>query len=292
MKACLTLFFLALLNLSCQEKQTTTKEIEIKPLSSYFPEERAKILVVGSFHFNYPGLDAMKADEEDKINVLEEPKKSEVTELVQYLKEFRPNKIAIEAHPRWKAGTKYREYKEGKHRDKRDERYQLAMRIGLELGLDTIYSSDAIPFSEDLEGVLDATYLEELWRDFDFQSDADPYSDMYWKWFEEESKLVSKIHLLDYFKYMNSRESHEYGYGAYLIGDFKLGEYRGADLLSVWWYNRNLRIFRNLQRITESPDDRILLVIGNGHAAILRQLIEMSPEYDFVEFEQLGGENN
>ena len=259
----------------------------IKPIGSYFPKERAKVLVVGSFHFDYPGLDAMKAAEEDKIDVLKEPKKSEVTELVEYLKRFNPNKIAIEAHPQWEAGRKFREYQGGDHREERGERYQLGMRIANELDLDTIFSVDAVSFSEDLEQVVDSAYMKALWEDFDFQSDADPYSDIYKKWFEEESKLVSKVHLLEYFKYMNSRESHEYGYGAYLIGDFKLGEYRGADLISFWWYNRNLRIFRNIQRITQGPEDRILVVIGNGHAAILRQLFEMSPEYEFIELGNL-----
>jgi hypothetical protein len=93
--------------------------------------------------------------------------------------------------------------------------------------------------------------------------------------------------LLDYFRHMNSPESHRYGYGAYLIGDFKLDQHRGADILSVWWYNRNLRIFRNIQRITQGPEDRILVVIGNGHAAVLRQLFEASPEFEFVEFNGL-----
>jgi pheromone shutdown protein TraB len=57
--------------------------------------------------------------------------------------------------------------------------------------------------------------------------------------------------------------------------------------LSIWWYNRNLRIFRKLQQITEDAKDRILVVIGNGHAEVLRQLIESSPEYDFIEFADL-----
>jgi hypothetical protein len=39
--------------------------------------------------------------------------------------------------------------------------------------------------------------------------------------------------------------------------------------------------------MTEAPEDRILVIIGNGHAAILRQLIEMSPQYDFVELSNL-----
>ncbi|WP_281347211.1 hypothetical protein [Xanthovirga aplysinae] len=40
---------------------------------------------------------------------------------------------------------------------------------------------------------------------------------------------------------------------------------RGADILSVWWYNRNL------QEITESSMERILFIIENGHASVLGQ---------------------
>ena len=277
---------LAMLVLSMNLAAQAGRDEVLKPMSAYFPKERAKVLVVGTFHFDYPGLDALKEAEEDKIDVLQEPKKSEVSALVQYIRQFRPNKIAIEAHPRWEAGRKFREYRSGGHRDQRDERYQLAMRIGLEEGLDTLFSVDANDMTDDLLA-LDSAYVQELARDFDFQSDADPYSDLFRKWFEDDSKAVSKVPLLDYFKYMNAPESHRYGFGAYLVGDFKLGEYRGADLIAASWYNRNLRIFRNIQRITQGPQDRILVVIGNGHAAILRQLFEASPEYEFVEFDSL-----
>jgi hypothetical protein len=49
------------------------------------------------------------------------------------------------------------------------------------------------------------------------------------------------------------------------------------------WYNRNLRIFRNLQRITDGPDERLLLLIGGGHVPILRHCAQASPEYELVE---------
>jgi hypothetical protein len=49
------------------------------------------------------------------------------------------------------------------------------------------------------------------------------------------------------------------------------------------WYNRNLRIFANLQRITETPDERLLLLIGGGHLPILRHCIVASPECELVE---------
>ncbi len=278
------LFLFSIVLVSCNTQEENTKTI-IKPASSFFPSERAKVLVVGSFHFNYPGLDANKTLDEDKIDVLQEPKKSEVTELVEYIKKFKPNKIAIEAFDRWNAMEKFKKYKQGEHREHRDERYQLGMRIATELQLDTLYSIDAQSYDDELVQ-LDSTYFENFFKDFDFKSD-DPYEIYAREWLDYNDKMVSKTNLLEYFKEMNSKEYHQYDYGSYLIGDFKLDDTRGADILSVWWYNRNLRIFRKIQQLTENKNDRVLLIFGNGHASILRQLLESSPEFDFIEFDSL-----
>ncbi|MEO6549765.1 MAG: DUF5694 domain-containing protein [Ferruginibacter sp.] len=261
------------------------KKEEIRKASSFFPKERAKILFVGTFHFDYPGLDFHKTDDTKKIDVLKEPKKSEVTELVNYIKRFKPTKIAIEAVPEWKANEKLIEYKKGRLKDQRDERFQLGMRIASEMKLDTIYSIDAPSLDEDLMKI-DSTFIKTLFKDFDFES-SDNFEKYYKKWLNYEDELPSKTNLLNYFKHFNSKESHQIGYGAYLIGDFKLDNHRGADILSIWWYNRNLRIFRKLQEITENKEDRILIIFGNGHGSILRQLFESSPEYEFVEFDNL-----
>ena len=277
------LFILSIFIFSCATNEK--EETLLKPISEYFPKEKAKVLVVGTFHMDYPGLDAFKTSEEDKIDVLVEPKKSEVTELVEYIKKFKPNKIAIEAFDSWNATEKLKKYKNGDHRDKRDERFQLAIRIANELQLDTIYAIDSGSMTDDLEKI-DSSYTKALFKDFDFQSE-DVYNQYYKNWYEAEDKIIPKVNLLDYFKHINSKESHQYGYGAYLIGDFRLDNLQGADVISSWWYNRNLRIFRKLQLITESPNDRILLVFGNGHAAVLRQFLEASPEYEFVELDSL-----
>jgi hypothetical protein len=261
------------------------KTNEIRKPSSFFPQEKANVLVVGTFHFDYPGLDVFKPGDENKIDVLKEPKKSEVTELVNYIKKFKPTKIAIESQPGWNATEKLKKYKNGEFRGERDERYQLGMRIATEFGMDTIYGIDAVSLDEDLMKI-DSAYIENLFEDFDFKT-SDPYMEMYKKMLAYEDSLRSKVNLLDYFKHLNSEEYHKFDYGLYLIGDFKLDHNRGADILSIWWYNRNLRIFRKLQEITESSDDRILVIFGNGHVSILRQLFECSPEYEFIEFDSL-----
>ncbi|MEW6736827.1 MAG: DUF5694 domain-containing protein, partial [Acidobacteriota bacterium] len=55
-------------------------------------------------------------------------------------------------------------------------------------------------------------------------------------------------------------------------------QYPGANWVQ-YWYGRNLKIFVNLMRITESPDDRILVIIGAGHLKLLKQFAEESGSF-------------
>jgi len=81
-------------------------------------------------------------------------------------------------------------------------------------------------------------------------------------------------------------------YGYYLLGEFKNGKYNGADALATYWYDRNLRIFRNIQRITTSPNDRILVLFGAGHISVLDQLLKCTPEYNYIKFDDLINKNS
>lgn len=259
-----------------------------KKPSEYFPDPKTKVLVVGSFHFDYPNLDAIKTKKEDQIDVLSPKTAKEVTELVEYIKKFKPTKIAIEAWPEWNANQKLKEYSEGKYRDQRDERFQLAMRIASELKINELFSIDAESILDDLQkrfGEKDSAFFKNLSQDYDFNSD-DAKTKQF-KTFFKSSYPKNFKSLLETFLYLNSKESHQYGYGAYLSGDFKLRDHDGADMLALYWYDRNLRMFRNIQKIPQTTEDRILVIAGNGHAAVLRQLFTYSADYDFVEFSSL-----
>jgi hypothetical protein len=56
-------------------------------------------------------------------------------------------------------------------------------------------------------------------------------------------------------------------------------EYVGASYVA-WWYRRNLVILDNIVRLTDSPNDRILVVYGVGHAKLLTQFAKESGFYD------------
>ena len=262
-----------------------SQETDFPSPSEYFSEPKSEVLVLGTIHFDYPNLDAIKTSQEDQLDVLSEKKQREITELIDYIKRFQPTKIAIEAWDSFKATEKLRRYKKGDYRDKRSERYQLGMRLATELDLDTLYSIDTEPMIADLAN-MDSTYVAKMAENYDFQS-SDPFHQMSTEYLNAVNKLPAKMNLLQYFKKLNSLEHHQYVLGTYLTGDFKLDEQRGADVLSIWWYNRNLRLFRKIQEMNTGNNDRILVIFGVDHAAILRHLIESSPEFEFIEFNNL-----
>ncbi len=69
---------------------------------------------------------------------------------------------------------------------------------------------------------------------------------------------------------------------AVIVAEEEPGDFFGVDLETGRWYNRNLRIFRNVQRIPKSPDDRILLIVGAEHLNLLNLFFDISKEYEFV----------
>jgi len=69
------LYSILFLLISCNSKGI--KQHEYRTVKEFFPDEKAQILVVGTFHFDYPGLDAHQIEEYNKIDVLKEPKKSD-----------------------------------------------------------------------------------------------------------------------------------------------------------------------------------------------------------------------
>jgi hypothetical protein len=63
----------------------------------------------------------------------------------------------------------------------------------------------------------------------------------------------------------------------------------GADSLALDWFDRKLRIFRAIQLLATARDDRIVVVIGAGHLALLRHCFECSPEFELVELSSVLG---
>jgi hypothetical protein len=241
-----------------------------------------KIFLVGTFHFEYYNADAYKIDKENQVDILSDKKQKEIKQLLDYVSLFKPTKILIEAEPNWNSTKKFRDYRDNKQTLGKDERMQIGFRLAERFKLDTLYSIDEGSLADDLMKGKDSTTIIEIFKDYQFTA-----NDNYNKFRDYDTKMALKLPLLEYFKYANSPKNLLRDYGSYLLGDFKLRRFDGADALALEWYNRNLRIFRNIQRIATSPNDRVLVLFGSGHIAILDQLFKASPEFDYIKFGDL-----
>ena len=54
------------------------------------------------------------------------------------------------------------------------------------------------------------------------------------------------------------------------------GDWAGADLVSDW-FRRNLRIYGNIVKLADSPNERVLAVYGTGHLGWLRHNFQSDP---------------
>jgi hypothetical protein len=102
----------------------------------------------------------------------------------------------------------------------------------------------------------------------------------------EERRLL-EFSITDYLRWLNSEEEIQEGHAVYmrlLLPPDGIGIYSRTDQVRNW-YERNLRIFTNLNRVTEHGKDRVLLIMGSGHLKILREFAIDAPYFCLVDTE-------
>src|SRR5205085_1162806 len=87
----------------------------------------AKMMILGTYHFNNPGLDSRNLEADD---VLSARRQRELEDLANRLLRFAPTKVMVEA-PYRDAGTiaAYRQYLLGTHKLSRNETEQIGFRV-------------------------------------------------------------------------------------------------------------------------------------------------------------------
>ena len=255
-------------------------------------EKPVPVLLVGAFHFAYYNLDAYKIDSAKQVDVLSPERQKEMQALVDYIAQFKPTKIAVEGgrhsgyiirrFERWQKGAPL-----GRH-----EIDQIAFPIMLQQGLDTLYGVDALSWvREKRQWSSDSTAIKSWVDPMLEQIDAleqHPIELNYQYFFAAKTDWQQGVSMLDYFRYINDPEVLRRMHGSYLLSGFMEREELGPEWLAMDWYNRNLRIFRNIQSIVEGPEDRILVIFGAGHMSILQELFIASPVFEWIPFNGLG----
>jgi len=249
-----------------------------------------KVLVVtlGTFHFDFPNLDVNRIEKSDQIDVLEPKYQEEIAGIVDGLMKFRPTIIVIERQPdqQSRVDSLYQAYVKGSYQLGRSEDEQIGFRLAKASGLRTLYCVDEWgAFNENLSRIIDGrdSVQAERFESYYFHN-PDSLKKTKVKPMIKTNGLRKELLLVN-----DARKIRE-SLGDYLVGIFKYeatpNDFLGVDFETGRWFNRNLRIFRNIQRIDASERDRMVVLFGSGHLNLLNYFFDCSPEFQHIDVKQ------
>ncbi|MBZ5664545.1 MAG: DUF5694 domain-containing protein [Acidobacteriia bacterium] len=227
------------------------------------PDARPEILVLGTYHMSNPGRDIYNMQADD---VQSSKRQQEIAQLIEVLKRFHPTKVAIEADiDSQKVGHEYSDYVAGKYTLSRNEIDQIGYRLAKELGHHAIYPID-VEGEFPMQRV--ANYAKASGRAEKFDAMMAGMGTLV----KEQDDFLRSHTVLDTLEYMNSDSMAVKGMAFYyaIVPYGEPGDYAGPDLLALW-YQRNIRIYHNIVKLIESPNERILVIYGAGHLGWLQQ---------------------
>lgn len=234
-----------------------------------FAQQKPSFLVLGTFHFRGSESDFMGNSLPD---VQSEKRQKEIEAVVEALARFRPTKIAVEVP----AGNTeiqeiYQAWLKGERALGDGETEQIAFRLARRLGHDRVHPVDH-KLDMDFPGVMQA--VEKYGQKAYFEQ-AMGLGQAY---VGETKRRLDTATVGSAFRFMNDPQKLDEGHGAYMLMA-QVGaqdDPKGAEVVAGW-YRRNFLIYSNLVRLIGSSEERVLLVIGAGHAKLLRDYIRQSP---------------
>ncbi|MBP8116065.1 MAG: hypothetical protein KAY50_11970, partial [Chitinophagaceae bacterium] len=103
-------------------------------------QKKAKVMILGTFHFNDGGNDAYKP--KYSVNIKSPERQAEVKELVQLLAKFKPTRVAIESMPQRQRfhDSLYTEFINKRYEPGENEIFQLCYRLAAMMGHKKLYN--------------------------------------------------------------------------------------------------------------------------------------------------------
>ena len=233
-------------------------------------EDHPQILLIGTFHMSNPGHDIGNIRADD---VLAPKRQQEIEQLMEVLKSFHPTKITIEAGvgKSKQIEQQYDEYLAGKYTLTRNENDQIGFRLAKELSHKAVYPVD-MDGDYPWQHVLNYAKANGLTQKTDaLLASIDARA-------KEWTDFLQSHTILEMIESVNSDPSVAKDLGWYSEIEHFGDPYdeAGPDLLAAW-YQRNIRIYNNIVRLIDSPNERVLVIYGSGHLGFLREIIGNDP---------------
>jgi hypothetical protein len=226
-------------------------------------DARPEILVLGMYHMANPGHDIHNMQADD---VLSPKRQQEITQLIDVLKRFRPTKIAIEADVTGqRAGREYSDYLAGKYPLTRNEIDQIGYRLAKELGHIAIYPVD-------VDGDFPWLRVVNYAKANGIADKFDALNAGIGTMVKEQGDFLGSHTVLETLQMMNAdpKVARDMAFYFSVVRFGAPFDYAGSDLVAAW-YQRNIRIYRNIVALIDSPAEKILVIYGSGHLGWLRQ---------------------
>lgn len=240
-----------------------------------------EILLLGTFHFMESSFDFYT----DKVQ-------DELDDLTKKLLEFHPDTVAVEAaiHQQEAVSESYQKFnlKDLKNPEKmrsetlgnihmfgqtcpityNNEAIQIGYRLGKLLNLDDIYAID-----EDIDLGESATKLMPFL--------TDTINEL-----NENTNRHEKDSIIELYKYYNSVEWSKLNHNIYIRANaIKLDDFYTGVEMNTKWYERNLKIFANIQQLA-GKSKKLFIIYGAGHLQLLKDFINADNNLHLVDVYQ------
>ncbi len=260
------------------------------------PSAQPEVLIIGTFHFNNPGADAVKF----KTKNIQTPTAQKELEIIaDKIRLFSPDKIFVEwdYNDQQRLDSLYELYLAGEYDNyvertyKNTDQYnfytqneiiQLAFRAGKKAGVKKMC---AIDYSLDLPAdtvfaAIQAAGQEQLMKEIETAMK---------ELGEEFDRKMEKLSLTELILDLNTNEERKRNVGLY-IKMFNRGgktdNFSGANCVAEW-YRRNLFMYSLVQKMTERSDDKIMILLGSGHTAMIQNFVEAENHFKIVPLHQV-----
>lgn len=266
-----TILLFSILTSSCLVKKAGSENTK----ESTEETSKVQVLNFGTFHMGYTN-DASSTEFDE--NNLENQKK--IHEIAKQLSAFKPTVILVETEADYNPTlqTNYNNYlKDPEIKfEQPDEIELLAFELGRLSGTKKIFGVDHkmnynYNIANEMENSIDSSW-HNLYRE-------DPQ-----RFFPEVNIEMDSLDLLSQLKLINHDRFLDFLITVNADNLTHVGSedgFEGADEAAKL-YQRNLRMYSNINRIDLQKDDRVFILMGATHTAFFRDFISRSHKYEMV----------
>lgn len=273
--------------IGCKEKST----IENKSETIIIDNHKKEALLIGTFHYNNPGADVAKTK---SFDILSEKSQLELEQIASSIKEYNPTKVFVEwpYNEQIELDSLYQLYRENKYFTNdslsdfylKNEIFQLAFRVAKTNNLEKVYGIDysktKFPYQDVMNDI-------ENNKQFELKEKIESTISKFTTDFD--SKIDSGASLKELTYFTNSKGMR------YISNDlhnnlFSLAgssnDFNGVFLTSEW-YKRNLYMWSLILKKTNKSDERIMILLGSSHAAMIELFIKENNNWGIKELKAI-----